>query len=52
MAEQTRWALNADRRALAAIDFTLTDHEGRPFAFDADRRGLKNYLLFFYRGYW
>ena len=34
------------------IDFTLTDDEGRPFAFDAAYRAHKNALLVFYRGHW
>lgn len=37
---------------MAPTDFTLTDQDGQPFVFDAERRARSNLLLFFYRGYW
>lgn len=35
-----------------AIDFTLPDEQGQPFAFDPRYRARKNALLVFYRGHW
>ena len=37
---------------MGPIDFELPDDKGGTVAFDAQRRGQKHPLLFFYRGYW